>query len=44
MQQKKYIMRSAQINVVTPTTEREAQSINHEDKSEWLQTRRESIA
>jgi mannose-6-phosphate isomerase-like protein (cupin superfamily) len=32
-------MRNAQVNVVTPTTEPEAQSINHEDKSEWLQTR-----
>jgi mannose-6-phosphate isomerase-like protein (cupin superfamily) len=32
-------MRDAQVNVVTPKTEPEAQSINHEDKSEWLQTR-----
>src|SRR3984957_21032710 len=32
-------MRNTQVNVVTPTTEPEAQSINHEDKSEWLQTR-----
>ena len=32
-------MRKAQVNAVTPTTEPEAQSINHEDKSECLQTR-----
>jgi quercetin dioxygenase-like cupin family protein len=32
-------MGNTQVNVVTPTTEPEAQSINHEEKSEWLQTR-----
>ena len=32
-------MRNAQLNVVTPTTEPEAQSINHEKQTEWLQTR-----
>jgi mannose-6-phosphate isomerase-like protein (cupin superfamily) len=32
-------MRNAQLNVVTPTTEPEAQSINDKDKSKWLQTR-----
>ena len=32
-------MRNAQVNVVTPTTELEAQSINDKDKSKWLQTR-----
>ena len=36
---RKYIMRNAQVDVVAPTTEPEAQSINHEDQSEWLQTR-----
>jgi mannose-6-phosphate isomerase-like protein (cupin superfamily) len=28
-----------QVNVATPTTEPEAQSINHENKNQWLQTR-----
>ena len=32
-------MRNAQVDVVTPTTEPEDQTINHDDKSEWLQTR-----
>jgi hypothetical protein len=32
-------MRNAQVNVVTPTREPKAQSLDHEDKSEWLQTR-----
>jgi mannose-6-phosphate isomerase-like protein (cupin superfamily) len=32
-------MRNAQVNAVTPTMESEAQSISHEDKSDWLQTR-----
>jgi len=35
----KYIMTNAQVNVATPTTEPEAQSINHENEIEWLQTR-----
>ena len=33
------MMRNTQVNVVTPTREPEAQSNNHEEKSEWLQTR-----
>jgi mannose-6-phosphate isomerase-like protein (cupin superfamily) len=33
------MMGNAQVNLVTPTTEPEAQSINDEDKSKWLQTR-----
>ena len=32
-------MRNRQVNVATLTTEPEAQSSNHENKSEWLQTR-----
>jgi hypothetical protein len=32
-------MRGRQVNVATPTTEPEAQSINHEKQTEWLQTR-----
>jgi mannose-6-phosphate isomerase-like protein (cupin superfamily) len=32
-------MRGRQVNVATPTTEPEAQSINHEKRTEWLQTR-----
>ena len=32
-------MRNAQLDVVTPTTEPEAPSINDKDKSKWLQTR-----
>jgi mannose-6-phosphate isomerase-like protein (cupin superfamily) len=32
-------MRNRQVNLATPTTEPEAQSINHENESEWSQTR-----
>ena len=32
-------MKNRQVNVATLTTEPEAQSSNHENKSEWLQTR-----
>jgi mannose-6-phosphate isomerase-like protein (cupin superfamily) len=32
-------MENRQVNVATPRTEPDAQSINHENKSEWLQTR-----
>jgi mannose-6-phosphate isomerase-like protein (cupin superfamily) len=32
-------MRNAQVNAVTPTADPEAQSVNHEGESEWLQTR-----
>ena len=32
-------MRNRRVNTATPTTESGAQSINHENKSEWLQTR-----
>ena len=32
-------MRNRQVNVATPITEPEAQPINRENRSEWLQTR-----
>jgi mannose-6-phosphate isomerase-like protein (cupin superfamily) len=35
----KYSMRNAQVNVVTPSAETEAPSVNHDGESEWLQTR-----
>jgi mannose-6-phosphate isomerase-like protein (cupin superfamily) len=33
------MIRNTEVKVVKPTTEPESQSINHEDKNEWLQTR-----